>query len=92
VDIEYCYLIPFLALNLTDYPAHQAVVLRNFSLSFGPFRLDPTRRVLLREGKQLRLGTRALDLLIALVDSGKDLISKQDLLKRVWPASLKKQI
>jgi len=85
VDIEPCYLIPFLTPNLTDYPAHQAVVLPNFSLSFGPFRLDPTRRKLLREGKQLRLGTRALDLLIALVDSGKDLISKEDLLKRVWP-------
>jgi predicted ATPase/DNA-binding winged helix-turn-helix (wHTH) protein len=57
----------------------------DFSLSFGPFRLNPTRRVLLRDGKPLRLGSRALDLLIALVDSGKDLISKEDLLKRVWP-------
>jgi predicted ATPase/DNA-binding winged helix-turn-helix (wHTH) protein len=56
-----------------------------FSLSFGPFRLNPTRRVLLRDGKPLRLGSRALDLLIALVDSGKDLVSKEDLLKRVWP-------
>src|SRR4029077_2378360 len=27
----------------------------------------------------------ALDLLIALVENGKDLISKEDLLKRVWP-------
>ena len=56
-----------------------------FSLAFGPFRLNPTRRVLLRDGKPLRLGSRALDLLIALVDSGRDLISKEDLLKRVWP-------
>jgi predicted ATPase/DNA-binding winged helix-turn-helix (wHTH) protein len=57
----------------------------DYSLSFGPFRLNPTRRVLLRDGKPLRLGSRALDLLIALVDGGKDLISKEDLLKRVWP-------
>jgi predicted ATPase/DNA-binding winged helix-turn-helix (wHTH) protein len=55
------------------------------SLSFGPFLLNPTRRVLLRDGKPLRLGSRALDLLIALVGAGKDLISKDDLLKRVWP-------
>jgi predicted ATPase/DNA-binding winged helix-turn-helix (wHTH) protein len=41
--------------------------------------------MLLRDGKPLRLGSRALDLLIALVESGKDLISKEDLLKRVWP-------
>jgi predicted ATPase/DNA-binding winged helix-turn-helix (wHTH) protein len=62
-----------------------AVIVTDFSLSFGPFRLNPTRRVLLRDGKPLRLGSRALDLLIALVDGGKDLTSKEDLLKRVWP-------
>jgi predicted ATPase/DNA-binding winged helix-turn-helix (wHTH) protein len=57
----------------------------DFSLSFGPFRLSPTRRTLSRDGKPVRLGSRALDLLIALVENGKDLISKEDLLKRVWP-------
>src|ERR1700761_7455276 len=57
----------------------------DFSLSFGPFRLNPVRRTLTRDGKPLRLGSRALDLLIALVDSGKDLIGKEELLKRVWP-------
>jgi len=57
----------------------------DFSFSFGPFLLSPTRRVLSRDGKPVRLGSRALDLLIALVDNGKDLISKEDLLKRVWP-------
>lgn len=57
----------------------------DFSISFGPFRLNPTRRVLLRDGKPLRLGSRALDLLIALVDNGTELISKEELLKRVWP-------
>lgn len=59
--------------------------MNDFSLSFGPFKLSPTRRTLSRDGKPIRLGSRALDLLIALVDSGKDLISKEDLLKRVWP-------
>jgi predicted ATPase/DNA-binding winged helix-turn-helix (wHTH) protein len=59
--------------------------LADYSLSFGPFRLHPKRRVLFREGEQLRLGSRALDLLIALVDAGKELISKEELLKRVWP-------
>jgi predicted ATPase/DNA-binding winged helix-turn-helix (wHTH) protein len=61
--------------------------LADFSLSFGPFRLNPTRRILFRDGKPLRLGSRALDLLIALVDSGEALISKEDLLKRVWPGT-----
>jgi predicted ATPase/DNA-binding winged helix-turn-helix (wHTH) protein len=57
----------------------------DFSLSFGPFRLNPTRRTLARDGKPLRLGSRALDLLIALIESGENLISKEELLKRVWP-------
>ncbi|SHG59980.1 Predicted ATPase [Bradyrhizobium erythrophlei] len=59
--------------------------MNDFSLSFGPFRLNPTRRVLSRDGKSVRLGSPALDLLIALVENGKELISKEDLLKRVWP-------
>src|SRR5580698_11372432 len=63
----------------------RAATVTEYSLSFGPFQLNPTRRILLRDGKPLRLGSRALDLLIALVDNGKDLISKEDLLKRVWP-------
>ncbi len=66
-------------------PTGQAETVSDFSLSFGPFRLSPTRRVLARDGKPVRLGSRALDLLIALVENGKDLISKEDLLKRVWP-------
>jgi predicted ATPase/DNA-binding winged helix-turn-helix (wHTH) protein len=57
----------------------------DYSLVFGPFRLKPTRRLLLRDNKPLRLGSRALDLLIVLVERGKDLTSKEDLLKRVWP-------
>jgi predicted ATPase/DNA-binding winged helix-turn-helix (wHTH) protein len=57
----------------------------DFSLSFGPFRLNTSRRVLSRDGKPVRLGSRALDLLITLVENGKELISKEDLLKRVWP-------
>jgi predicted ATPase/DNA-binding winged helix-turn-helix (wHTH) protein len=64
---------------------HAGSKVTEFSLSFGPFLLNPGRRALLRDGKPLRLGSRALDLRIALVENGKDLISKEDLLKRVWP-------
>jgi DNA-binding winged helix-turn-helix (wHTH) protein len=65
--------------------ANQVVAVSDFSHSLGPFRLNPARRILTRDGKPLRLGSRALDLLIALVESGDNLISKEDLLKRVWP-------
>ena len=33
----------------------------------------------------MRLGGRAFDLLIALVDHGQEVISKDELMKRVWP-------
>ena len=54
-------------------------------LSFGPFCLLPTQ-LLLREGdKPVPLGSRALEILIALLERRGELVSKQDLMARVWP-------
>ena len=54
-------------------------------VSFGPFCLFPTQ-FLLREGdKSVPLGSRALEILIALVGRRGELVSKQDLTARVWP-------
>src|SRR5260370_28570491 len=53
--------------------------------SFGPFRLIPTQRLLLEAEKPLRLGSRALDILIALVERRGELVSKEELMARVWP-------
>jgi len=52
---------------------------------FGPFCLLPTQ-FLLREGdKPVSLGSRALEILIALLERRGELVSKQDLMARVWP-------
>ncbi|MCX4162564.1 MULTISPECIES: winged helix-turn-helix domain-containing protein [Paraburkholderia] len=53
--------------------------------SFGPFTLSPSERLLERDRVPVRLGGRALDLLIALVDSAGETVSKQDLIAQVWP-------
>jgi DNA-binding winged helix-turn-helix (wHTH) protein len=54
-------------------------------ISFGPFCLLPTQ-FLLREGdKPVPLGSRALEILIALLECPGKLVSKQDLMARVWP-------
>ena len=54
-------------------------------VSFGPFCLLPTQ-FLLREGdKPVPLGSRALEILIALLERHGELVSKQDLMARVWP-------
>ena len=54
-------------------------------VSFGPFRLDPARHLLFDGETQVTLGHRALDVLIALVERPGELVSKQDLMARVWP-------
>lgn len=56
--------------------------------AFGPFLLMPERQALLRDGIPVRLGSRALGLLTALVERPGELISKQDLIARVWPNTL----
>ena len=54
-------------------------------VSFGAFRLDAARHVLFEGETQIALGQRSLDILIALVERPGELISKQDLMARVWP-------
>ena len=51
---------------------------------FGPFQLVSSRRLLLRDGKPVRIGSRALDLLVALVERPGEVISKHELIARVW--------
>ena len=52
---------------------------------FGAFRLLPAQRILLEDGKPLHLGSRALDVLLALVESAGDTIHKDQLIARTWP-------
>jgi DNA-binding winged helix-turn-helix (wHTH) protein len=54
-------------------------------VAFGPFRLRPAERLLEKDGVQLKLGSRALDILIALVERAPGIVSKKELLARVWP-------
>ncbi|MFT7773614.1 ATP-binding protein [Roseateles sp.] len=58
------------------------------SVSFGPFQLIPSQRLLLESGRPVRLGGRAIDLLIALVDKPAEVIGKNDLIARVWSSTV----
>ena len=55
------------------------------AICFGSFRVLLGQRLLLEGNKPLRLGSRALDILIALVERPGDLVSKEELIARVWP-------
>src|SRR6267378_3348764 len=55
------------------------------TFAFGSFRLIPAQRMLLEDGKPLRLGSRALDILVTLVESAGETIRKDQLIARAWP-------
>ncbi len=54
-------------------------------LEFGPFRLDPRVRVLLRDGNVVTLTPKVVDTLVALLERRGEVVSKEDLMKVVWP-------
>jgi DNA-binding winged helix-turn-helix (wHTH) protein len=65
--------------TLTKRPASPDLI------CFGPFRLSVTERLLEKDGVPVRLGSRALDILIAFVERPGEVVSKKDLFARVWP-------
>ncbi|MFB9980458.1 ATP-binding protein [Mesorhizobium kowhaii] len=54
-------------------------------LSFGSFRLIGAARVLVRDGKPVAIGGRALDVLIALTGRPGEVVSGRELIDLVWP-------
>ena len=56
-------------------------------ISFGRFRLDLARRELRRDQTLVRLGSRALDILCVLASAGGKVVSKDELMERVWAGS-----
>src|SRR5882672_3453793 len=55
---------------------------------FGPFELQLDNRRLLKDGATISLRPRAFDLLVALVDHAGRLVTKDELLNRVWPKAV----
>lgn len=52
---------------------------------FGSFRLDPCGRVLLRNQDLIPLSPKAFDTLLVFVEYGGHVLSKNELLSKVWP-------
>jgi len=53
-------------------------------ISFGRFRLDLARRELRRDERLVRLGSRALHILCVLAAAGGKVVTKDELMERVW--------
>ncbi len=54
---------------------------------FGPYRLEESERRLLRDGQVVALTPKAFDTLVALVENHGHVLSKEELLHRVWPGT-----
>src|SRR5258708_15929327 len=78
--------------------AGEPLSMERHAFSFGPFRLLAAQRLLLEGDKQVRLGSRAFDILTALVERAGEVVGKEELFARAWPptyveeANLKIQI
>ncbi|HZS06006.1 MAG TPA: winged helix-turn-helix domain-containing protein [Blastocatellia bacterium] len=59
---------------------------------FGPFRLDVTERLLLRDGQHVPLTPKAFEALLALVENGGHVIDKDELIRKVWPDTFVEEI
>jgi TolB-like protein/Tfp pilus assembly protein PilF len=54
-------------------------------LEFGPFRLDLSERLLLRDGKAVPLAPKLFETLAILVENSGHLLEKDELIKKLWP-------
>ena len=54
---------------------------------FGPYRLDPAKRLLLKDGKSLPLQPKTFDLLLLLVESHGRVLTRGELLRALWSES-----
>ena len=58
------------------------------ALAFGPFRLIRSQKLLLENNKPVRIGSRAFSLLVALVERAGEVVSREELVAYVWPATV----
>src|SRR6516162_1574600 len=58
------------------------------SFEFGRFRILPRRREVLADGQPMELGVRAFDVLAVLIEANGAVVSKADLISRVWPGRI----
>jgi len=52
---------------------------------FGPFQLNPLKRIVLRDGAPLPLSPKCFDILLALVERAGEVLVKEELMENVWP-------
>jgi predicted ATPase/DNA-binding winged helix-turn-helix (wHTH) protein len=62
------------------------------AVHFGPYRIYPGQRLVMEADQPLRLGRRAMDILLILLEHAGHVVSKQRLIAAVWPKSVVEDI
>ncbi len=62
------------------------------AVHFGPYRIYPGQRLVMEADQPLRLGRRAMDILLILLEHAGQVVSKQQLIAEVWPKSVVEDI
>jgi DNA-binding winged helix-turn-helix (wHTH) protein len=70
---------------LANHAICRSSITADAALEFGRFRLLMRRRRLLADGAPVEFGLRAFDLLLVLMEADGALVTKEELLNRVWP-------
>ena len=55
---------------------------------FGSFQLLPRQRQLLDHGKRVPIGSRALDILMLLIDRAGEVVTKEEIMAHAWPRTI----
>jgi predicted ATPase len=66
------------------HPTFGASALPGTIASFGAFRLHVADRALEKDGKPLKIGSRAFDILLMLLEHAPAIVGKRDLIQRAW--------
>jgi len=82
VDCRYIRAVRVVGFYLDDMAVSSKVL-----YEFGPFRVDPDKQVLLREGELIPVTPKTFETLLILVRHGREVVSKDDLMKELWPDS-----
>lgn len=62
------------------------------AIHFGPYRIYPGQRLVMEADQPLRLGRRAMDILLILLEHAGKVVSKQTLIAGVWPKNVVEDI
>ncbi len=62
------------------------------AIHFGPYRIYPAQRLVMEADQPVRLGRRAMDILLILLEHAGNVVSKQTLIAGVWPNSVVEDI